>query len=398
MRAFRRRHGTMGAVSEVLYKGAHATARGPNETAFEDSRIVRSELERSKRALRADAKLLKRLTHRVERRDQTIAILRRELEEIRSGNMVFYRSEELASQACPACASAETFVTAYPYPRTRAFARVVCSWCRRCGFGWVPALPFSLSSYYEHEYAVANRGDRADDPARYFAELSGALGEARPHLVRYAERAQSQIAAIERLAPPSYDILDYGSGPGYALFFSRALTKHAVEPDGASAKYLEYLGVARLSLEDLVENRYDVVLSSHSLEHLELCELYPTLERLHAALRPGGIFLCEVPSGALTQASIERRHEPHTLFFNAESLRAVFENAGFVIIEQSIRTKGDGRDLSVKLAGTDSGTPANADGLTIVARKGGFARSMTTQAAVAATEAVRATDVSAAGD
>lgn len=250
------------------------------------------------------------------------------LDAFKKADVAFYPLASIDAARCPACDTAPDHLCTYPFD-TVAFSRLVVLWCPTCGMGWVPEVPFDLDDYYGTVYAQENRGDRDIPPEVYFSEDNPLLQKGGP---RYFTRARAQIERAREHHPSIEAMLDFGAGPGYALWTSGARLKHAIEKDAACAKYLDHLGAERLTLESLPESTYDLVLSSHSLEHLVAHELVSVLERLRRALEPKGLLYVEVPSGGLSRLVMPGRHEPHTLFFTPDGLRRAVVRAGFEVV------------------------------------------------------------------
>ena len=246
------------------------------------------------------------------------------LEELAAAPVDFLRIEPSTRFVCLACEAPASHVTRYPPPVTGPFSRLLVMWCERCGFGWVPTSPFILADYYAQTYAVVNRKDRDVDPEKYF--------DPNRESTKYFRRARSQVAKVREFVPEIQSMLDFGSGPGYALFVSGAKEKYAVEYDEHSTKYLDYIGAKKISHDEISMRRYDLILSSHSLEHLFIGDLESTLKSFHSALKPQGVLYVEVPGASLTEYTSPVRHEPHTLFFSPESLWRLVTKAGFNVI------------------------------------------------------------------
>lgn len=286
-------------------------------------------------------------------------------------DLYFTVASELATDVCPACTTRDPLVSAYPYSRIPAFAPLLACWCRVCGFGWVPMIPFSLTEFYETEYGTKHRSDRRIDPAKYFAMLEQPEEEMRPRsLARYANRAKRQHRLLDRYVEKGYSLLEFGSGPGYGLFFSSAAEKHAIEHDESSVKYLRHIGAVRVDLNELEASRYDAVLSSHSLEHLLVGDLYSSLASLRRALRPRGILYIEVPNGAHTCSFLPGNHAPHTLFFNIRALKSILSRAGFEVIESQSLLRPKKYGMKTTMHRPDQlDQRQDAGALTVVARK-----------------------------
>jgi len=253
----------------------------------------------------------------------------------------FYKSEPAAftrlaeGQArpvCPACATAAEWSSDYP-SRAKPFARHRVLYCTHCGLGFVRDMGAVLARYYREDYGRSNRGDRQLPPAEYFAaQVAGAD----PALEKYADRVQRQIDLLRQHDARFDRVLDYGSGPGYFLQASGAVEAHAIEPDEMSHKYLDYLGATRhADVQSLPAKSFDTIVASHVIEHLPSEELQPTLERLLAALAPGGRLLIEVPQGGHSYLRLAgHRQDPHTLFFTGQALVEAVTSAGGDILYQ----------------------------------------------------------------
>jgi predicted SAM-dependent methyltransferase len=92
--------------------------------------------------------------------------------------------------------------------------------------------------------------------------------------------------------------------------------------------------ISELSYDDY----FDVITASHVLEHFTYQNIKTKLKEVYDNLKPGGIFLCEVPHGAsqltkfqMGQRPATQRLEPHTLFFSSYSLCRMMAEIGFQI-------------------------------------------------------------------
>jgi SAM-dependent methyltransferase len=203
------------------------------------------------------------------------------------------------------------------------------STCRACGFSWVnePIAPGRLEEYYATTYGLWR--DRYPPPEEYFASEARMFKPDR-------SRAQLRLAADCGPAVPS-SILDIGAGLGTALHLARqmfgsAVSLQAVEPDRYACDYLRHIGVQiHGRLEDVPPASCDLVLASHVLEHIPHAELPGTLRQVRRALRVGGAFLIEVPHADFVRYPVlrDQGHQPHLVFFSAESLRRLAEGQGF---------------------------------------------------------------------
>lgn len=243
-----------------------------------------------------------------------------------------------AVRECPACGcTSVTHESDYP-SNVAPFKSAQVLYCSECGLGYVPDYGPVLQSYYVNDYAESNRKDRDAPPEVYFSEAYKAQSKA---IGRYFARAQRQEKLLETLCARFDSVLDYGSGPGYFLYCSKAKRKFAFEPDQASRKYLDYIGATVIErLEDIQPNTFDAIVASHSIEHLVAEDLIATLRRLIGALKPDGRLLIEVPQGGHSYLDLSgARQDPHTLFFTPQALSAAIVRAGGKLCFQDALSK-----------------------------------------------------------
>ncbi len=177
-------------------------------------------------------------------------------------------------------------------------------------------------------------------------------------LAHYNQRAQSfwegtrdhdvsqNIAALLQAiaAPPPFDILDFGCGPGRDLIAFAALGHRATGLDGSA----ELAALARansgcpvleqnfLALE-LPAQAFDGVFANASMFHVPTRELPRVLKELHAALKPGGVFFCSNPRGD----GEEGWHgERWGAYHDWEAWRAFMVAAGFLELTHYFRPPG----------------------------------------------------------
>ncbi|HEV7814381.1 MAG TPA: class I SAM-dependent methyltransferase [Janthinobacterium sp.] len=110
------------------------------------------------------------------------------------------------------------------------------------------------------------------------------------------------LAAIQ--APAPYAILDLGCGPGRDLKAFSALGHAAIGVDGSekfAAMARAYSGCV-VWRQDFIElalpaARFDGIFANASLFHVPAAVLPDVLQRLHAALKPGGVLFSSNPRG-----------------------------------------------------------------------------------------------------
>lgn len=215
-------------------------------------------------------------------------------------------------------------------------------WLRECdSCGLVQAHPgpdaAALAAYYASAYWEATHpaGDLADValfPRDNLALFNRglALGEL--------------VAAHARRQPAR--ILDIGAGPGHVLHALGdrypSAAKIALESSEGCQRHLRSLGIQVVDrpVEQFLSDRegpFDVIVLSHSLEHL----LQPrdVLSALRESLSPGGLLIVEVPNipaeskGRLIDHKwVSPYDEPHMTFFSTASLQGLLRLIGYDVV------------------------------------------------------------------
>jgi ubiquinone/menaquinone biosynthesis C-methylase UbiE len=206
---------------------------------------------------------------------------------------------------------------------------------------------------------------RIDQAPRRGATASGAADWGN---IRYGKgfRTAQAIAALRRhadLAAPA-EVLDVGSNRGsftrQFLAVAASATVVAVEPDTRVAHSIDDLARTELvcaRIEDvrLADERFDIVHSCHTIEHLA----FPAkvLADHWRVLKPGGLLVVDAPSTALLESEdvVEEWFiDKHLYHFSARTLMRMVSAAGFEIIEAP--EAGDRENLL--LVAVKAGAPA----------------------------------------
>jgi SAM-dependent methyltransferase len=198
--------------------------------------------------------------------------------------------------------------------------------CLACGSGttFPPAGAEEISGYYPAAYAP-------------YKQPRGPLAAA----MRTMQRARDRRFPFSRLqtGPPG-TLLDVGCGRGdlAASWIAAGWRAFGVEPSPDAAATARQRGVETLigTLETvaLVPASFDAAVFRHSLEHVP--EPCLDLERVNAALRPGGRVAIIVPNwGSWQRRAFKERWFPlelprHRTHFSAAGLHAALQRAGFV--------------------------------------------------------------------
>jgi SAM-dependent methyltransferase len=156
------------------------------------------------------------------------------------------------------------------------------------------------------------------------------------------------------VAPPPFELLDLGCGPGRDLRTFRALGHHATGLEGSSklaalARKNSGCPVLEQSLLalDLPGSHFDGVFANAVLFHLPSQVLPRVLREVHAALKPGGVFFCSNPRGDGQEGWSGERYGT---FHDWEGWRGHVTAAGFTELSHYYRPAGLPREQQPWLA------------------------------------------------
>ncbi|MSO44223.1 MAG: class I SAM-dependent methyltransferase [Thermoleophilia bacterium] len=230
-------------------------------------------------------------------------------------------------------------------PRCGAPSRMLTAARDRHGRGTVDV--------HECESAVCGVGFTWPSPsASSAAPTLGASGEGEDRLVEWV--INTSVAALASRLRPGALVVDVGAGSGLRAraLAGRGFEVIAIEPDVVEVTRARAVlsgtdvpvAVAPVeAIGDVLGSRMaDAVVMWHVIEHVGNPDL--ALDRVHDALRPGGLVSIAVPNRRSAEAAVfgERWHgwEPsrHVWHFDERSLRIVLGAAGFSVAE--IGTKG----------------------------------------------------------
>lgn len=260
------------------------------------------------------------------------------LEGLRVAASPRHRVADLAAMACIACEGRNLSVCRYPAFRSKVFAGQILCQCGECGLAWVPGADLDLDAFYRDDYAQSYARQRVFKGAFYGPD--NPLWTRPPTKPLLRARAHAAKAAAYG---PLDRVLDIGAGVGYFLHAVPAADKYACELDPHAARILaDELGVTLQAPGDRVDF-FDLVMASHALEHFTAADLPNILTTIWRALRPGGVFLIEVPTGAEQLDDFaagarppSQRLEPHTLFFSSVAMLRLMRAAGFEVLEADL--------------------------------------------------------------
>ncbi|MFQ5914082.1 MAG: class I SAM-dependent methyltransferase [Nitrospinota bacterium] len=137
-------------------------------------------------------------------------------------------------------------------------------------------------------------------------------------------------------------ILDIGCGFGSFLYFLKKEGYRDVFGVDISPEQVEVargLGINNAHCEDLEvflqkhTGEFDCIAALDVIEHIGKEELFPILDAVQQALKPGGIFIMQAPNGASPLCGAIRYADfTHELAFTKESVGQVLRVAGFADI------------------------------------------------------------------
>jgi len=145
-------------------------------------------------------------------------------------------------------------------------------------------------------------------------------------------------------APPPFDLLDFGCGPGRDLITFTALGHRATGLEGSpplaamarANSGREVLEQSFLAL-DLPAGRFDGVFANAVLFHIPSQELPRVLQELHAALKPGGVLFSSNPRG---EGQEGWNGERYGTYYDWPSWQGHVVAAGFVELSHFYRPPG----------------------------------------------------------
>ena len=211
------------------------------------------------------------------------------------------------------------------------FRPVVLARCRRCGFLFQPDRSFAdVRALYGDDYFDAYPTGAGEGREEAYAEQDEA---------RHFE-AHVRVQLLHEIAIRAGRLLEIGAAAGHFLAAAHGAGFEVlgVEPSpGTAARGRERFGVEILAgyVEEieLPPSSFDVACAWHVVEHL--ADPVTPLRRVRIALRPGGVFVAEVPNVESVRARRERAAwgplDPahHVGFYGPRSLRALLERCGF---------------------------------------------------------------------
>ena len=186
--------------------------------------------------------------------------------------------------------------------------------------------------------------DREDIAARtlaYYDQRAQAFWEGtRDHDV--SQNVDALLRHIE--APPPFELLDLGCGPGRDLKTFSQLGHHVVGLEGAAALAAmarEWSGCEvwqqNLLALGLPAGRFDGIFANAVLFHVPVADLPRVLQELRATLKPGGVLFSSNPRGRGEEGWSGGRYG---VYHDLAGWRRHMAGAGFVELEHYYRPAG----------------------------------------------------------
>ncbi|CAN2170587.1 AdoMet_MTases domain containing protein [Candidatus Nanopelagicaceae bacterium] len=154
-------------------------------------------------------------------------------------------------------------------------------------------------------------------------------------------------------------VLDIGAGVGEVadVFREHGWTTHVTEMNAVAFDWLRTLGFANVTRGTLEEYNsdedFDIIMAWGVVEHVLEPDIF--LDKVFKLLKPGGIFVSEVPSGESLLVEYSRKTgidpmrilmgEQHIILYSVEAYRKLHERNGF----KNIAIQTNGLDLSTIL-------------------------------------------------
>lgn len=206
-------------------------------------------------------------------------------------------------------------------------------YCGSCGFGCYTPRPEEKDVKGKYEYLWPQKKTDEKPKQNETPELNKKADEKpkrnkSPKLKKNSVRAERIYnMATGHVRKEKLSVLDYGGGDGRMLvpFIEAKHDCHLVDYSVKHFPGVEKIGDELSSVPS--ENRYDVIICSHVLEHLT--DPLGLLKELKKYLHDGGIIYAEVPMELRCGFPIESNPITHCNFFAPASFQNLFSNAGY---------------------------------------------------------------------
>jgi len=222
-----------------------------------------------------------------------------------------------AERPCPISGSDEAVIVARRAREGHALRNVMSV---ETGLIYVDPLPVEdLAQFYRNEYRVSYKNTFVPKPK---------------HILRAGEVALKRLGHSENRIQPGIKCLDVGAGGGEWVYLMQQLgcDSVGVEPNEGYGSFArdEYGVEVFLGMhQDAVFERgtFDLVTLYQVLEHL--AEPVEDLRSISSYLKPGGLFMIEVPDILFPGMRFDHKwHDGHLYGFDLKTLEATANRAG----------------------------------------------------------------------
>lgn len=234
---------------------------------------------------------------------------------------------------CPICDSKSSKLTDYKYNIEIDYKYLGLKdiyICYECDFCFANPMPSDslLTHYYDKIYRANGRPHEINQ-RKYHKSL---------HSFRnfsYLEYLNNHLD-ISKL---EY-VLDFGAGTGDLGFLLKKLNPNiklfCVENDVKTLSILEKRGYENLNNLNTLKEKFDLIITLHSLEHLSSIGIFETFKKIG---KKNSKLFFEVPNCPFQDGFIRRPYDsPHLMFFTTNSLLKIAKKLNFKIINLSLNS------------------------------------------------------------
>lgn len=256
----------------------------------------------------------------------------------------------LTNRPCPACAATERTVL-YRQKFSQLSVKSMLSGydvvtCQNCGCGYANNIPPQrwFDAYYREmsKYEFAQRdGQESPFDEQRFNDIADLLASfAHSKATRFFDFGSATGGLLHQLQKRGYEnLLGLDPSPACAALADKLYGIRVVAPGPDD--------------EPIAEAPFDFIIFVGVLEHL--AETGPILQRLRAALAPGGLIFVEVPDALgfadVPDAPYQQFSVEHINFFSDVSLTRIMAGQGFapIHVERSARDQSHGTSAPIAL-------------------------------------------------
>ncbi len=261
---------------------------------------------------------------------------------------------ELEQSVCPICLDKMSFNFSVPcdYRKSEMKRKYDVFWCSKCDYGqlWQRLSKKEINESYNLEkYYTHNKQNQYDENNN--SSINNFWDKLRIHIAwKFDFGSNFSIEEINSfLKTDNLSVCEIGCGNGINLlpFISRGFKTFAVEPDSVAREVASksinnvFAGSAEDLPANITEQKYDVILILHVLEHC--IDINTVISNAKNLLKREGILVIEVPNCKSLSFKTYKGEWPwsdiprHLNFFTTNSLIAILKKYDFNIINHKYR-------------------------------------------------------------